>query len=311
MSKLALSPRLRVARIVCATLAGVALPAAASADCASVDAKIRAAISAGDRAQFQPLYEEVLGSSGCDSSYQTKAGRVLALAALKSIAAQAKASGKSPAIADLEAAARFSQAWQVMVPLGDSYYERKDWAKAFRAFEAALDDMRNEQLNPKAPPEKIERHAHKRAVQARALAPTFIASRSLRGAPSGVTAVKFRNFTAVSVPVPIRFQINQAHLTPDGQSAALEILSFLVAQGTKQVTLVGHTDEVGSHSYNHGLSIARAKTVKHFLLSKGYHGQIHVVGKGETQPFKADDRGKYSPNELYAMDRRVEFKLGH
>lgn len=283
-------------------------PQAALADCASVDKKLRSAVSSGDRASFPALLQDILGSSGCDSNYQTKARRVMALASLKSIAVESNKLGPERTLAELEQAATIAQPWQLMVTLGDAYYDRKKWKEAFRAYESALDDMRDTQANPKAPPESIERHALKRAQQARALSPVFIASRSLRGRPTGSTALKFRNFSVVAVPVPVRFEFNSARLTPDGEAAAKEILAFLQSSKGKGVKLIGHTDPIGSDAYNLGLSQARAEAVRQYLLSNGYAGQIIVEGHGEREPFKADDPGKYTQEELYAMYRRVEFQ---
>lgn len=292
-----------------AALGVLALPAAAYADCSALDQEVRTAMAAGKIDRFEDLYRQALAEPTCDSAYRTRLGIVLARTWLKALDGEIKAAKRQPKIEELEAIRRIAEPWQLMVTLGDAYYEARDWPKAFRAYETALDDMRNEKANPTPPPEAIERHAYQRAIQARALAPTFIASRTTRGAPSGLASPKFRNFTAVTVPVPVRFAYNSSQLEPDGVAAAREILDFLKSEGVKGVRLFGHTDPVGSDGFNMGLSEARAATVQQFLRDNGFAGIVEIVPLGESRPFRPDDPGKYSEEELHAMHRRVEYQV--
>ena len=294
--------------------AGVALglmagASSAMADCAGLDKKVRSAIASGDRTQFGSLLRQIMEEPTCSSEYRSKTPRVLALSSVKSIVREAQASGTEPGAGDLEQAAKISPVWQVMVMLGDVYYDKKDYNKAFRAYEGALDDMRNVALNPKLPPEAMERHAYNRAIQARALAPKFLASKTTRGKPGGLAVRKFRNFTAVAVPVPVKFEFDRAELNEQGLLAAKEILDAILSEGATSVRLIGHTDPKGSDDYNLQLSVARAQAVAQYLTQNGYHGKVDVVGMGESQPFKADDPGKYSQDELYSMYRRVEYQV--
>ncbi len=281
----------------------------ASANCLAVDKEIQAAKANGERHRYEELLKQALGEPTCDSDYRARVGRVLSLSALKLLADKAKQSGKEPELSELEAVALLASPWQLSISLGDAYYDRKDWPKAFRAYEAALDDMRDEKANPKPPPEALERHAYQRAIQARALAPTFIASRKVRGSPAGLASPKFRNFSVVAVPVPVRFAYDSSELAPDGEAAAQEILEYLASQGAKGVRLIGHTDPKGSDAYNLKLAESRAGAVKAYLAGKGYAGAVDIVSKGESEPFQADDPGKYSEEELFSMHRRVEYQL--
>jgi outer membrane protein OmpA-like peptidoglycan-associated protein len=112
------------------------------------------------------------------------------------------------------------------------------------------------------------------------------------------------------VPVPVRFDFDSAELTPDGQAAVKDIYAYLEQSAPAHVVIIGHTDPVGSDGYNVGLSQHRAEAVKDYLLSLGYSGTIDVVGKGKSEPFAPDDATKYNNDELYAFDRRVEYKVG-
>jgi outer membrane protein OmpA-like peptidoglycan-associated protein len=69
--------------------------------------------------------------------------------------------------------------------------------------------------------------------------------------------------------------------------------------------IVGHTDNVGSESFNEALSKKRAKTVSDELTSTGISkNRIKVKGKGETQPSETNetDLGR-------SQNRRVEIAI--
>jgi outer membrane protein OmpA-like peptidoglycan-associated protein len=54
--------------------------------------------------------------------------------------------------------------------------------------------------------------------------------------------------------------------------------------------LVGHTDAVGSESYNEGLSRRRASTASAFLASEGVaRSRMDTVGRGEIEPLASND----------------------
>jgi OOP family OmpA-OmpF porin len=56
------------------------------------------------------------------------------------------------------------------------------------------------------------------------------------------------------------------------------------ATGSASVTIVGHTDTVGSNAYNQKLSECRANAAKSNLAGKGVpDGAISTSGKGETE----------------------------
>ncbi|MFW2476780.1 MAG: OmpA family protein, partial [Sediminibacterium sp.] len=71
------------------------------------------------------------------------------------------------------------------------------------------------------------------------------------------------------------------------------------------LTLIGHTDNVGSDAVNMILSRKRAESVKQYLVDQGAKSsKIEALGRGETEPASsnktADGRQK---------NRRVEFTI--
>jgi outer membrane protein OmpA-like peptidoglycan-associated protein len=282
-------------------LAAMMLAGPAAADCSSIDAEIRAALSAGTVDRYDRLREAMLREPACDAAYRDQAGRAMARSALTGLSTD---SGPEA----IAAITRFGRPWQLLVALGDSYYARRDWAQAVPVYEEALDDMRDTAANPKAPPEEIERRVYKRAVEARALAPTYVVTRQFRGKKTGLADPNFRNFTAEAVPVPVRFETDSAALTPDGITAVEDIYAYVSAAAPDYVAIVGHTDPRGTDAHNDDLSLRRATTVRDQLIALGYGGKIETTGKGERERFVPDDPSKYSEDELFAFDRRVEYR---
>ncbi|MGF1637526.1 MAG: OmpA family protein [Cyclobacteriaceae bacterium] len=81
------------------------------------------------------------------------------------------------------------------------------------------------------------------------------------------------------------------------------IAEFLMANKEKKMMISGHTDIVGSSSYNLGLSERRAKNVMNYLVSKGADKkQIDTKGYGDTRPIDSNET-----QEGRAKNRRVEF----
>lgn len=73
----------------------------------------------------------------------------------------------------------------------------------------------------------------------------------------------------------------------------------------ESVSIVGHTDSVGSDAYNENLSMRRANAVKNYLLDKGVDAAVmNTTGMGESKPV-ADNGSR----EGRAQNRRVEITL--
>ena len=70
-----------------------------------------------------------------------------------------------------------------------------------------------------------------------------------------------------------------------------------------KLEIKGHTDNVGSESYNQKLSEERANSVKTYLISKGIEGsKITSSGFGLSKPIASNDTA-----DGRAKNRRVEF----
>jgi outer membrane protein OmpA-like peptidoglycan-associated protein len=72
-----------------------------------------------------------------------------------------------------------------------------------------------------------------------------------------------------------------------------------------KMSIAGHTDNTGKPEKNQSLSVARAESVKKYLVSKGVNeSRLTATGFGQDQPI-ADNTTASGK----AKNRRVEFKV--
>ncbi len=94
-------------------------------------------------------------------------------------------------------------------------------------------------------------------------------------------------------------------LTPASKEILNEVAATLQAYPNVAVELEGHTDDLGSDTYNLGLSERRSNSVKIYLTGRGIEAtRMTPVGYGESRPIDS--------NETEAgreENRRVELKV--
>lgn len=110
------------------------------------------------------------------------------------------------------------------------------------------------------------------------------------------------------------FDFDKAILRPQGRDALDAFVGKLQGVELQTITAVGHTDRIGSSSYNQKLSNERAAAVKDYLVSKGIDsGHVKTEGVGETQPVtKAGEcAGGKSKKVIECLqpDRRVDIEV--
>src|SRR5215467_2695525 len=98
----------------------------------------------------------------------------------------------------------------------------------------------------------------------------------------------------------INFEFNSSILS-DGYPSLLRLADLLSQHRDYKVRVTGNTDYVGSVAYNDKLALARANSVKAFLVKYGVNdGQVTTSGDGKRSP-EVDNRSK----EGRFMNRRV------
>jgi outer membrane protein OmpA-like peptidoglycan-associated protein len=87
------------------------------------------------------------------------------------------------------------------------------------------------------------------------------------------------------------FDFDHSELRPDARAALDELIAKLKsASRVSRVSVVGHTDSVGSIAYNQKLSERRAASAKAYLVAHGIEAeQIDTHGEGELNPSYPND----------------------
>lgn len=91
-----------------------------------------------------------------------------------------------------------------------------------------------------------------------------------------------------------------------------ELARSLERYDETNLLIVGHTDAVGTDSYNMDLSERRAASAARYLRSRGVDRDIQTVGRGEREPVESNDsdsgrsRNRRVEVAIYASDEMVD-----
>jgi outer membrane protein OmpA-like peptidoglycan-associated protein len=112
--------------------------------------------------------------------------------------------------------------------------------------------------------------------------------------PNHVVRITMTNQTA--------FETNSSDIKSGFDSTMDKLADVVVRYGKTTLTIVGHTDNVGSNEYNQKLSERRAHAVAQYFESRRVNAlRLATSGKGESQPVASNS----SENGRQA-NRRVE-----
>jgi outer membrane protein OmpA-like peptidoglycan-associated protein len=194
----------------------------------------------------------------------------------------------------------------------------RHFSDAALAFDRAIEIVKNETRTPIAPTKSEINELLERAAQARLLAANvpnsphsekFVkTARDQRdGRLGGLYSQSVRGIVPRAIPVPITFEYRKTDFTDVGHDAAGELLTAIKEQNPARMVLVGHTDVRGSAEVNMKLSVARAEAVAAFLHQNGIVIPIETIGKGANEPMHLSDPSGLSQEDIYALNRRVEW----
>ena len=103
----------------------------------------------------------------------------------------------------------------------------------------------------------------------------------------------------------IHFNASRSSFKEESYGVLLEILSAFQKHPTAQITIEGHTDNIGSEDENQKVATLRANTVRNFLIKNGIPAKnIKAIGYGELKPIASNMH-----EEGRAMNRRVEIRV--
>ena len=287
--------------------------------CDTLVTEFNETVEAGLDIKAQALIDRIATSAGC-GSYQVPAQRRLAASRLDVVQALMARSRPSVEYEGLLAAAELPEVlWQASATLGEVRFGERRFVEAAQAYDRAIEIIKNETRTPIAPSHfdiegLIERAAQARLLSANGLAANggaqFVqAARDQRdGSVGGFYSRSVRGILPRAIPVPITFEYRKAELTHVGEEAAQELVDVLRQQRPSRVVLVGHSDIRGTAEFNMKLSHDRAETIATFLRQNGLDVAIEAVGKGATEPVHLSDASGLTQEDIYALDRRVEWR---
>ncbi|HYA62925.1 MAG TPA: OmpA family protein, partial [Candidatus Sulfotelmatobacter sp.] len=91
----------------------------------------------------------------------------------------------------------------------------------------------------------------------------------------------------------INFDFNKATIRPDGKPIVAQVLKLMKDNPELKLAINGHTDNIGSASYNLKLSEERAKAVVDALVTSGIsRSRLASAGFGPNQPIADNDTEK-------------------
>jgi len=148
--------------------------------------------------------------------------------------------------------------------------------------------------------QEAEQAARDAALEAKRQARADLTARLNRALPTRETE---RGIVAEIAGV--QFATGAATLNPSAREALARFAGIVIVYPSLRFKVEGHTDSTGSYETNQTLSVARALTVRDYLIGQGVGASsIEVKGFGPVQPIAGNDT-----SEGRARNRRVEIIL--
>jgi len=310
----------RTASVTAAGLASLAAlclsVAAAAADCAQL-AAFNQALERKDLRAMKAIETQISTDAACgpflmDMQRRRVTVEVVMAEALKGRGRDAE---REQLLVDAD---RPEVSWTAAVGLGELRFGQRRFSDSAQAFDRAIEIIKNETKTPKAPTGAVIQEVVDRATQARLLAAneegttpatfTPVAKDHRDGSIGGSFSADVRGVRPKSVPLPINFETGTAKATKVGLQAAAELLAAIKEQQPSEILIVGHTDERGGDAYNMRLSEQRAQAVAKFLAENGVQATIKIMARGKTEPLKIGDTSGLSRQDIWALNRRVEWR---
>ncbi len=103
-------------------------------------------------------------------------------------------------------------------------------------------------------------------------------------------AKKEFNATLAALPArPVTFLLyfleGKDELTPDSEREVERIFAEIAARSDPEISVIGHTDAVGTMQYNDQLSLQRAQRVREDLTRRGIPEKyFEIAGRGKREP---------------------------
>ena len=268
--------------------------------------------------EWAAVYEQAFNDSDCDGEVVAQIGLDILRVELEPIQMAYDADGSGVALPGLlnrlDRLQEYGSHWQLSFLRGEIYRKLRNPARALTAYRDALALVDDEELTVIPPP--IEEIALLRdrldevVVIVAQIDPAAIRLPVTRnGELISQYSFATRGLKRRKSLVPILFEFAKDTMTHVGRGTFRDALETLERQGSPDITVVGHTDPIGSAEYNMGLSAMRAAAVKRELWEQNYGGDVKTVGMGEKLPLLFDPPELYSEELRHQAHRRVELVL--
>jgi outer membrane protein OmpA-like peptidoglycan-associated protein len=129
--------------------------------------------------------------------------------------------------------------------------------------------------------------------------------------PHGIQAIHAEKSACeqrLSVVADALFEFNKSALSPQAEETLGALAPEIAKQGQHPITIEGHTDSIGSASFNQRLSEQRAESVRGWLIAhQAVPASTPIKGYGKTKPVapNANPDGTDNPTGRQ-KNRRVE-----
>ena len=298
--------------LVCAALA---VPLAGGpfqevrADCREVAEPLQQALAVRDLDAARRHYDAVENEVGCDSAYRRKVKR--ALSNLHAQVAQERLAGGASLASQralLERGRAYAGTWLTLYMLGDVAHDAREYDRAAALYQEALVAINNKTATPEPPPDSVIDRIHRLAGQDRLLAGRYVETPTNRaGELDGLAAPGYRGFKPRKALLPITFEYGLAEFDALGRRYAEDMVKAVMQQNPARIVLSAHTDRRGGDAYNLELSRLRGEALRDFLQGRGVEQPIEVIAKGRREPLDLADPEHYGQEEVWRMNRRVEW----
>ena len=120
---------------------------------------------------------------------------------------------------------------------------------------------------------------------------------------------EFAAALAALPPAPVSFLVyflsGSDEFTEESKIHVAQLIEEMGRRPSPEITVIGHTDRVGSDQANDALSLQRAGRVKELLIQRGVAAdRINAAGRGERDPLVPTADGVDEPR-----NRRVEISV--
>lgn len=121
----------------------------------------------------------------------------------------------------------------------------------------------------------------------------------------GATVERVGEGIQVTFASGLLFDFDSDVVKPTARTNLEALARSLAKYPDSDVLIIGHTDAVGSDSYNMGLSVRRADAAATYVISQGVAGtRVGTYGLGESEPVASNDT-----EDGRATNRRVEVAI--